>query len=74
MKDLDKIANKITNIWSYTDMEISDFSTSGLRKHLEAISDIVNDVLCDIEELKPCSVCNHEICEPCLEDMAEELG
>ena len=74
MKDLNKIADKITSIWNYTELEMSDFSTLGLKKHLEKISDIVNDVLCEIEELKLCSVCNSEVCEPCLEDIAKEHG
>tara|TARA_R100000995_G_scaffold80933_1_gene53268 strand:- start:36 stop:332 length:297 start_codon:yes stop_codon:yes gene_type:complete len=74
VNDLQDIQNKITNIWSYTELEISDFSTSGLRKHLSAISDIVNDVLYDLEEFKACSMCHSEVCEECLEDMAQELG
>ena len=52
---------------------MSDFSTVGLRSHLSKISDIVNDVLCDLEELNTCTVCQTEVCDNCLYDMAKEM-
>tara|TARA_R100000995_G_C3376997_1_gene74304 strand:- start:62 stop:286 length:225 start_codon:yes stop_codon:yes gene_type:complete len=74
MKELTKIQNKLTDIWSYTELEMSDFSSIGLRKHLDKISEIVNDVLYDLEELNTCTVCQSDICGTCLDDMAKELG
>ena len=49
--EVNKIQNKISNIWNYTELEMGDFSTVGLKKHLNAISEIVNDVLFDLESL-----------------------
>tara|TARA_Y100000592_G_scaffold27096_2_gene42971 strand:- start:5025 stop:5249 length:225 start_codon:yes stop_codon:yes gene_type:complete len=74
MKELTKIQNKLTDIWSYTELEMSDFSSIGLRKHLDKISEIVNDVLYDLEELNTCTVCQSDVCNTCLDDMAKELG
>ena len=72
---VNKIQKKLSGIWSYTELELSDFSTSGLNKHLEAISMIVNDVLDDLEELKICNICETYgyICEPCLKDMERKI-
>lgn len=72
--NINKIQNKITDIWNYTELDMSDFSSVGLKKHLSRISEIVNDVLCDLEELNTCTVCQTNICEECLDDMAKELG
>jgi len=74
MNDLDKIKNKIQNIWNYTELEMEDFSSQGLRKHLSSISSIVNDVLKDLEEISTCSTCNYEMCDECLNDLHEDLG
>lgn len=74
MKQVTTIQNKLTDIWSYTELEMSDFSTVGLKKHLAKISEIVNDVICDLEELNNCTVCRTEVCDTCLDDMAKELG
>ena len=74
MKQVTTIQNKLTDIWSYTELEMSDFSTVGLKKHLAKISEIVNDVICDLEELNNCTVCRTEVCDTCLDDMANELG
>ena len=74
MKQVTRIQNKLTDIWSYTELEMSDFSTVGLKKHLAKISEIVNDVICDLEELNNCTVCRTEVCDTCLDDMAKELG
>ena len=73
MKQVQQIQNKITSIWNLTELEMSDFSTVGLRSHLSKISDIVNDVLCDLEELNTCTVCQTEVCDNCLYDMAKEM-
>ena len=72
---VNKIQKKLSNIWGYTELELSDFSTVGLRKHLEAISMIVNDVLDELEELKICYICETDgyICEPCLKDMEKNI-
>jgi hypothetical protein len=74
MKQVTTIQNKLTDIWSYTELEMSDFSTIGLKKHLAKISEIVNDVICDLEDLNNCTVCRTEVCDTCLDDMAKELG
>ena len=74
MKQLNTIQNKLTDIWSYTELEMSDFSNTGLKKHLAKISEIVNDVLYDLEELNTCTVCQTNVCSTCLDDMAKEIG
>jgi len=74
MNDLDKIKNKIQNIWNYTELEMEDFSSQGLRKHLSSISSIVNDILKDLEEVNTCSTCNYEMCDKCLDDLHKDLG
>lgn len=68
-----EIQNKLTNIWNYTELEMSDYSTTGLKKHLAKISEIVNDVIVDLEEFKTCSMCQYNLCEECMDDIAEEL-
>tara|TARA_R100000329_G_C7611123_1_gene216873 strand:- start:904 stop:1134 length:231 start_codon:yes stop_codon:yes gene_type:complete len=73
MKDLKNLQKKITSIWDYTELELSDFSASGLRKQLSSISNIVNDVLNDLDQYKSCSLCEHSICNDCLDDMAQEF-
>ena len=72
---VNKIQKKLSGIWSYTELEMDDFSTVGLKKHLEAISEIVNDVLFELEELKICHICGTDgyICEPCLKDMKKNI-
>ena len=72
--EINKIQKKLSDVWSYTELEMSDFSTVGLKKHLAKISEIVNDVLYDLEELNTCSVCKFDVCDTCLDDMAEEMG
>lgn len=72
--EVNKIQNKISNIWNYTELEMGDFSTVGLKKHLDAISEIVNDVLFDLESLNTCTVCQTGVCDACLDDMAKEMG
>jgi|TARA_R100001530_G_scaffold117862_2_gene85028 hypothetical protein len=74
MKQITEIQNKLTDVWSYTELEMSDFSTVGLKKHLSAISEIVNDVLFDLDKLNTCTVCQTEVCDTCLDDMAKEIG
>ena len=71
--DINKIQKKLSDVWSYTELEMSDFSNTGLKKHLAKISEIVNDVLCDLEELNTCSVCKFDVCDTCLDDMAKEI-
>ena len=73
MKQVTTIQNKLTDIWSYTELEMSDFSTVGLKKHLAKISEIVNDVICDLEDLNNCTVCRTEVCDTCLDDMAKQV-
>ena len=72
--EINRIQKKLSDVWSYTELEMSDFSTIGLKKHLAKISDIVNDVLCDLEELNNCTVCRTEVCNTCIDDMAKEMG
>jgi hypothetical protein len=79
-KKLKTIENKLHNIWMYTEGELSDYSNSGLIKHLESISDIVNDILEDLNSInkgakKQCGYCNDEqyICEKCMNSMEKEF-
>ena len=72
--EINKIQKRLSDVWSYTEMDMSDFSTTGLKKHLAKISEIVNDVLYDLEELNTCTVCQTNVCNTCLDDMAKELG
>ena len=72
--EINRIQKKLSDVWSYTELEMSDFSTIGLKKHLAKISDIVNDVLCDLEELNNCTVCRTEVCNTGIDDMAKEMG
>jgi len=72
--EINRIQKRLSDVWSYTELEMSDFSTAGLKKHLAKISEIVNDVLYDLEELNTCTVCQTNVCNTCLDDMAKELG
>ncbi len=74
MEDLKKIRDKVTSIWSYTELEIGDFSKSGLHKHLKEISSVVNEILTDMDQLNTCSVCNYEICDKCIKEMERNLS
>tara|TARA_X000001388_G_scaffold14953_1_gene8826 strand:- start:1751 stop:2011 length:261 start_codon:yes stop_codon:yes gene_type:complete len=80
LKDIQRIQNKVENIWNYTEMDLDDFSSVGLRKFLESISDIVNDVTTDLEEIKKktsvklCSICDSQACEDCLDDMEKQFN
>ena len=73
MRQLERIQDKVEGIWNYTELEISDYSAIGLQKHLSIISEIVNDVLYDLEELNNCTVCRTEVCNTCLDDMAKQV-
>ena len=72
---VNKIQKRLSDIWSYTELEMDDFSTVGLKKHLESISEIVNDVLFELDKLKICNFCETDgyICEPCLKDMERKI-
>jgi len=74
MKDLKKIRDKVTSIWSYTELEIGDFSKSGLHKHLTEISTIVNEILNDMDRLNVCSLCNYDICDKCMKEMEKNFS
>ena len=71
MKDLEKLRNKISNIWNHTELEIDDLSRIGLKKELSAISNIVNDLMDDLDKITTCNVCSTDICVSCLDDMAK---
>ena len=74
MKDLKNIRNKVTSIWSYTELEMGDFSKVGLQKHINKISSIVNEVLDDLDQLKLCTVCDYDVCNDCSDDMEKQMG
>ena len=74
MKNLQTIKKKIGSIWNYTELEMSDFYKAGLQKHINEISNIVNDVLGDLEEVNTCTVCQSNICDTCLDDMAKQFN
>jgi hypothetical protein len=44
------------------------------KKHIDKISDIVNELIGDIEELKTCSVCSFEVCDTCVDGMEQQYG
>ena len=73
MKDLKKIKDKVTSIWSYTELEMGDFSKAGLKKHIEKISSIVNDVLVDLDQVTVCTVCNYDVCNTCSDEMEKQM-
>ena len=73
MKDIDKIRNKISRIWNHTELEMADLSRTGLQKELSAISNIVNDVMRDLDKITTCSMCSKQVCGKCINDMANEL-
>tara|TARA_R100001460_G_scaffold30415_3_gene60067 strand:+ start:961 stop:1188 length:228 start_codon:yes stop_codon:yes gene_type:complete len=74
MKDLDKLRNKISNIWNHTELEMDDLSRIGLKKELSAISNIVNDLMNDLDKISTCHICSKDICVSCLDDMAKSLN
>jgi|3_EtaG_2_1085321.scaffolds.fasta_scaffold24193_3 hypothetical protein len=51
LESLEKLQNKLTNIWNHTELEMDDFSTTGLKKELNKISNIVNDLVGDSENI-----------------------
>ena len=55
-------------------MEMDDLSKAGIKKHIDKISDIVNELIGDIEELKTCSVCSFEVCDTCVDGMEQQYG
>lgn len=73
---LTEIKNKITSIWNHTEIEMDDLSRAGIRKHVMKISDIVNELITDMEELKKeiktCTVCSYEVCDACMDGMNEQ--
>ena len=74
MEELNTLQKQLIKIWHYTELDLDDFSTVGLKKHLSSISHIVNDLLDDLDNYKTCSICTHHICTECLDDMAEEFN
>ena len=72
MRQIEKIQNKIEGIWHYTELELYDYSTIGLKKQVDMISSIVNDILDDIQNINTCTVCQTEVCDTCLDDMAKQ--
>ena len=74
MNDLKKIRNKVTSIWSYTELEMGDFSKGGLQKHINKISSIVDEILLDMDQLNLCYLCsNSEVCNSCSDDMERQM-
>ena len=67
-----KIKDKVMSIWNHTEMEMDDLSKAGIKKHIDKISDIVNELIDDIEELKTCSVCSYEVCDTCVDGMEKQ--
>ena len=70
---LEKLRYKISNIWNHTELEMDDLSRIGLKKELSAISNIVNDLMDDIDKISTCHVCSKDICSSCLDDMAKSI-
>jgi len=49
LAEFKKIRNQLTKIWHHTELDIDNLSKTGLRQQLEFISDIVNDLVCDMD-------------------------
>ena len=74
MEDRKKIREKLTSIWSCTELEMDDSPKSELHKNLKKVSSIVNEILIDMDKLNACSVCNYEICDKCIKEMERNLS
>jgi|TARA_R110002020_G_scaffold73987_1_gene189649 hypothetical protein len=49
LTEFKKIRNNLTKIWHHTELDVDTLSKTGLRQQLEFISDIVNDLVCDMD-------------------------
>ena len=82
-KEVERLRNKISNMWTHTEQDLDDLSKVGLKKQIGHISQDINELVGDIshqiESFKNPQVCSHcetdqvSVCEPCLEDMEEKL-
>lgn len=72
--DLNKIKNMVYSIYNNTEVDIDDLSHLGLKKNIKAISDKVEYILKEIEDLNSCSICNYEVCDTCVEGMEQQYG
>ena len=72
--NLRKINAMIYSIYNNTEMDIDDLSKLGLKKNIKAISDKVEIILEEIQNLNSCSICNYEICDTCMDGMEKQFG
>lgn len=70
---LEKLRYKISNIWNHTELEMDDLSRTGLKKELSAISNIVNDLMDDLDKISTCNICSKDVCVSCLDNMAKSI-
>ncbi len=71
---LSKLNAMIYSIYNNTEMDIDDLSKLGLKKNIKAISSKVESILKEIQNLKSCTICSYEVCDECVDEMAEQYG
>lgn len=71
---LRKINAMVYSIYNNTEMDIDDLSKLGLKKNIKAISDKVEIILKEIQNLKSCTICSYEVCDECDDEMAKQYG
>tara|TARA_R100001086_G_C11691034_1_gene218540 strand:- start:26 stop:250 length:225 start_codon:yes stop_codon:yes gene_type:complete len=71
---LSKIKNMVYSIYNNTEVDIDELSHLGLKKNIKSISDKVEYILKEIENLKTCSICSYEVCDTCVEGMEQQYG
>ena len=72
--NLRKINAMVYSIYNNTEIDIDDLSKLGLKKNIKAISDKVEIILEEIQNLNSCSICNYEICDTCMNGMEKQFG
>ena len=72
--NLRKINAMVYSIYNNTEIDIDDLSKLGLKKNIKAISDKVEIILEEIQNLNSCSICDYEICDTCMDGMEKQFG
>ena len=72
--NLRKINAMVYSIYNNTEIDIDDLSKLGLKKNIKAISDKVEIILEEIQNLNSCSICDYEICDTCMNGMEKQFG
>ena len=72
--NLRKINAMVYSIYNNTEMDIDDLSKLGLKKNIKAISDKVEIILKEIQNLKFCSICSYEVCDKCDDEISKQYN